>query len=1051
MSDQTPNYLGLASAELILSEIRPTKIKPETLLAVNIIVDEILWLILNAARSLATERLNRDGLMKILPTSLGKDALLEAEVELKAYWDRTDPVDRGCTIEHNSKLSEFPLQAAFELMRAKCEVYSTLGDAEEDIEEEDRLQNQMMLASSGPPRASAVAPAALYITASLEHILTNVAKVVARDSSRTTAHVQDLYVALCEDDSIYPLFKRMKVKEQLEAQTKAAAKPRRSRSINTHQQNGRGSPNSTLRGSTSSPQPRPSDAVSVGTNKVARTSEESSGTSGPSATSPPRKSGEKSRLKMFGSRGGGGGNSTDQDYYSSKHQRSDSSMSDTTRRTAAGLSDSADEYHHDVFAKEKSQRNGRSSSVSSVNPPPPTTPDLKVPIPSSAPSSAQPSFKLANKGSRSNLVARPPQTVESIEEDEDEEGFAAGSPSVSGGTGSARQPPGVNKPRSRTQSLAQFLQEAPPWEKDAATLESVAMGGSGAMSVPNTAVPKIVTGRARSQTTGSGGTSPMSTAPSTAVGPSTPSSAAPQNVRKKTSGYLSPLATAPPPSAFRPVPKVGPVPDGSRRGPAKNIEDIDLDDLMADDDDETSSVNTAAASTVSQPRKGALGGRKNSLTGGSAVSASTREMIDFLSEGPPPSPPATSPKAPVKEVQPTKSKGSGRFGRMISKLARSSSVEAMSIDKKKASSSVEDVSSSRQTSSQGSHKTSSAAPLPQWTRPTPPPPPPVIPAAQPAAAVAPSPTTPTQTQSGNAPAVVRPRAGSSARKPAPPFPTTAPSPLATTTIAEQAQPFASASPVITPTRSRLSSMRSRPNTAPGSAVASLAEISATPPAEEETPTQDAPPVPVAAEAPTMVHTESTTSTSSSSEPTTRSLSDKSVGTDAVEAEPSIPAPVKEVVAPPPVPAVPAGSVFVDAERAQQMRQMVARATSVGECQVLVEMFLAQWGVPRTAEEQDEPEQEETNKELKAEEEAHGPPLVETLLGDTTACEANNDDNQTDDAHDVPRTPKTPTDVILHSEEPSTTSTAAEPYSADLYQKNLDSNMLSSVSHPIIAA
>lgn len=661
-------------------------------------------------------------------------------------------------------------------------------------------------------------------------------------------------------------------------------------------------------------------------------------------------------------------------------------------------------------------------------------------------------------------MARPPQTVESIEEDEDEEGFAAGSPSVSGGTGP--RPPGLNKPRSRTQSLAQFLQEAPPWEKDAPPLESVAMGGSGAMSVPNTAVPKIVTGRARSQTTGSGGTSPMSTAPSTAVGPSTPSSAAAPNVRKKTSGYLSPVATAPP-SAFRPVPKVGPVPDGSRRGPAKNIEDIDLDDLLADDDDETSSVNTAAASTVSQPRKGALGGRKNSLTGGSAVSASTREMIDFLSEGecvlgsfwgwvgslnvglgPPPSPPASSPKAPVKEVQPTKSKGSGRFGRMISKLARSSSVEAMSLDRKKASSSVEDVSSSRQTSSQGSHKGSTAAPLPQWTRPTPPPPPPVIPAAQPAA-VAPSPTTPTQ--AATAPAVVRPRAGSSARKPAPPFPTTAPSPLATAIIAEQAQPAVSASPVITPTRSRLSSMRSRPNTAPGSAVVSLAEVSATPLAEDETPTQDEPPAPVAAEAPTMVHTESTTSTSSGSEPTTRSLSDKSVCTDAVEVELSVPAPVKEVVAPPPAPAVPAGSVFVDAERAQQMRQMVARATSVGECQVLVEMFLAQWGVPRTAEEQDEPEQEETDKELKAEEEAHGPPLVETLLGDTPACEANNDDNQTDDAHDVPRTPKTPTDVILHSEEPSTTSTAAEPYSADLYQKNLDSNMLSSVSHPIIAA
>ncbi|KAG8922161.1 hypothetical protein FRC00_007762, partial [Tulasnella sp. 408] len=227
-------------------------------------------------------------------------------------------------------------------------------------------------------------------------------------------------------------------------------------------------------------------------------------------------------------------------------------------------------------------------------------------MPASAPS-VQPSFKLANKGSRSNLVARPPQTVESIEEDEDEEGYG-GSTSASGGTGP--RPPGVNKPRSRTQSLAQFLQEAPPWEKDA-PLESVAMGGSGAMSVPNTAVPKIVTGRARSQTTGSGGPSPISTAPSTTV--ATPNTAAAPNVKKKTSGYLTPVAGSAPPSAFRAVPKVGPVPEG-RRGPAKNIEDIDLDDLLADDDDEASSINTAAASINTaaastnggQPKKGSL-------------------------------------------------------------------------------------------------------------------------------------------------------------------------------------------------------------------------------------------------------------------------------------------------------------------------------------------------------------------------------------------------------------------------------------------------------------
>lgn len=117
-----PRYLSLASAEIILSEVRPTKIKPEALLSVNLFVDELLWLILNSARSLATERLNRDGIMRILPTGLGKEALLEAEVELKAYWDRTDPVDRGGSIEHNVQLSEFPLQAAFQVTH--CSAYS---------------------------------------------------------------------------------------------------------------------------------------------------------------------------------------------------------------------------------------------------------------------------------------------------------------------------------------------------------------------------------------------------------------------------------------------------------------------------------------------------------------------------------------------------------------------------------------------------------------------------------------------------------------------------------------------------------------------------------------------------------------------------------------------------------------------------------------------------------------------------------------------------------------------------------------------------------------
>jgi hypothetical protein len=45
-----------------------------------------------------------------------------------------------------------------------------------------------------------------------EHVLRQLSRVVARDSSIAVAGVQDLYVALCEDESIWGLFKRLQGK-----------------------------------------------------------------------------------------------------------------------------------------------------------------------------------------------------------------------------------------------------------------------------------------------------------------------------------------------------------------------------------------------------------------------------------------------------------------------------------------------------------------------------------------------------------------------------------------------------------------------------------------------------------------------------------------------------------------------------------------------------------------------------------------------------------------------------------------------------------------------
>ena len=68
-------------------------------------------MILSTARSFSTEQLKL-AMGRVLPTPLGKEGLLEAEVELKAYWDRTaSPPGRPYT----ENAPEFPIQPAFEV------------------------------------------------------------------------------------------------------------------------------------------------------------------------------------------------------------------------------------------------------------------------------------------------------------------------------------------------------------------------------------------------------------------------------------------------------------------------------------------------------------------------------------------------------------------------------------------------------------------------------------------------------------------------------------------------------------------------------------------------------------------------------------------------------------------------------------------------------------------------------------------------------------------------------------------------------------------------
>lgn len=86
LAQDIPSYISARSANSIISESRPTRIQAQTLSYLNRILDELLLFIVVSARSLATDRIKTDGLLKVLNNNvLAKDAVLEAELELRNY------------------------------------------------------------------------------------------------------------------------------------------------------------------------------------------------------------------------------------------------------------------------------------------------------------------------------------------------------------------------------------------------------------------------------------------------------------------------------------------------------------------------------------------------------------------------------------------------------------------------------------------------------------------------------------------------------------------------------------------------------------------------------------------------------------------------------------------------------------------------------------------------------------------------------------------------------------------------------------------------------
>lgn len=221
LAEDIPSYISARSANSIISEARPTRIQAETLAFLNRILDELLLFIVASSRSLATDRIKTDGLLKILSNNtLAKDAVLEAELELRNYLQGKKaeggrvPLGLSATSRWDGT-EAFPVNSAYNALRTRCQYYSTLGDREDDSATGD----QHIMSPEGRPIATITPGVSIYVTALLEYvgeyILQHVSQIIERENS-DEASLADLRSAIEEDEAMITLWRQMVVKQELE-------------------------------------------------------------------------------------------------------------------------------------------------------------------------------------------------------------------------------------------------------------------------------------------------------------------------------------------------------------------------------------------------------------------------------------------------------------------------------------------------------------------------------------------------------------------------------------------------------------------------------------------------------------------------------------------------------------------------------------------------------------------------------------------------------------------------------------------------------------------
>lgn len=188
----------------------------DALQAINQFLDEFIVLLLTCSLSLDLSDI-KSIVFSLLPSTLGKNAIVEAELEVKTFTE-TESIDYDL-YERMRSLggeSKFPLDEAIPLLREKCFEYCTLADKDDQMYLQKSIRNKRIEHDI----KVAISPiVAIYVTTVMEHIaeylLTAVA-MTAEHEDTDYVRVKEVFLALVDDIQLGDVFNRMDLRDKME-------------------------------------------------------------------------------------------------------------------------------------------------------------------------------------------------------------------------------------------------------------------------------------------------------------------------------------------------------------------------------------------------------------------------------------------------------------------------------------------------------------------------------------------------------------------------------------------------------------------------------------------------------------------------------------------------------------------------------------------------------------------------------------------------------------------------------------------------------------------